>query len=229
MKKTAGIISLIGCCVGIVICCVLMYKAIYLDIEEQEEFIASKEWELRERERELEFKELELIGIGEEKRRSLKQYLEVRKLMKQGYTHESRFDTETLSEKRARLSEEYTRISSQHLDLEMEISGIKESFRCFDDEFLDCVYTEDCVKGIQSAIADAQTVINDIRQGIPEVILMGFIGVSILALGAYYVKATRFGSMKPTVIQHLEKENNFIRKQIEKKELLVKLEHLEKE
>jgi hypothetical protein len=48
------------------------------------------------------------------------------------------------------------------------------------------------------------------------------------ALGIYYTIATRFGAIEPAVLQHLEKENNFIRKQIEKRELLVKLENLEK-
>ncbi len=57
------------------------------------------------------------------------------------------------------------------------------------------------------------------------------IGISMLLIpvsaGIYYVVTTSFGS-KPTVLENLEKENQIIKKQIEKRELLAKLETLEK-
>lgn len=49
-----------------------------------------------------------------------------------------------------------------------------------------------------------------------------------LASGIYYTIVTKFGSSKPAVLESLERENDIIRKQIEKKELLSKLESFEK-
>lgn len=48
------------------------------------------------------------------------------------------------------------------------------------------------------------------------------------SLGIYYTVTTKFGFSKPTVLENLERENEIIRKQIEKRELLAKLEKLEK-
>ncbi|WP_373520750.1 hypothetical protein [Aquiflexum sp.] len=49
-------------------------------------------------------------------------------------------------------------------------------------------------------------------------------------LGIYYVVATRFdlASSPSTVLENLEKENNFVRKQIEKRRLLAKLDNMDK-
>lgn len=52
--------------------------------------------------------------------------------------------------------------------------------------------------------------------------------VIAFSLGVYYTVTTKFGFTKPTVLENLERENEIIRKQIEKKELLLKLENLEK-
>lgn len=48
------------------------------------------------------------------------------------------------------------------------------------------------------------------------------------ASGIYYTIVTKFGVSKPTVLESLERENEIIRKQIEKRELLSKLESFEK-
>ena len=48
------------------------------------------------------------------------------------------------------------------------------------------------------------------------------------SLGIYYTVITGFGFSNPTVLQNLEHENEIIKKQIEKRELLAKLENLEK-
>lgn len=48
------------------------------------------------------------------------------------------------------------------------------------------------------------------------------------ALGIHYTVVTKFGYSKPSVLENLERENEIIRKQIEKRELLLKLENLEK-
>jgi hypothetical protein len=50
-----------------------------------------------------------------------------------------------------------------------------------------------------------------------------------LSLGIYYTVITKFGFSRPTVLEDLERENEIIKKQIEKKELLLKLENLEKQ
>lgn len=51
--------------------------------------------------------------------------------------------------------------------------------------------------------------------------------IFLAALGIYYVIATRFGTPKLTVLDNLEKEIDFIKKQIERKELLAKLKNIE--
>lgn len=53
------------------------------------------------------------------------------------------------------------------------------------------------------------------------------LAIILFSLGIFYIVATKFGSVNPTVLENLEKENEIIRKQIEKKELLAKLESLE--
>lgn len=67
---------------------------------------------------------------------------------------------------------------------------------------------------------DSDSYLNDMLLMLP--ILLGF------SLGVYYTLATKFGYSKPSVLENLERENEIIRKQIEKRELLAKLEHLEK-
>jgi amino acid permease len=52
--------------------------------------------------------------------------------------------------------------------------------------------------------------------------------VILFSLGVYYTVVTRFGNSKPTVLDNLDRENEIIKKQIEKRELLAKLEHLER-
>jgi len=59
-------------------------------------------------------------------------------------------------------------------------------------------------------------------------IVPSILAIILFSLGMFYVAATKFGSVNPTVLENLEKENEIIRKQIEKKELLSKLENLEK-
>lgn len=49
------------------------------------------------------------------------------------------------------------------------------------------------------------------------------LGISVI----HYTLATKFWTSKISVIESLERENQIIRKQIEKKELLVKLQNLE--
>src|SRR5690606_5883641 len=155
-----------------------------------------------------------------------KEMVEVHKLMKKGYTHyNSVIDTEKLSEKDDRLSKERNRVVSKQIHLEMEISSIKA--QQYEDSMGITWYTEDSIKGLQEAIKHAQAVVFDIRKSTPEVILIGLLGVSILMLGIHYVITTRFDSKIPMVLQHIEKENDIIRKQIEKRELLLKLENIE--
>lgn len=50
----------------------------------------------------------------------------------------------------------------------------------------------------------------------------------VFAFGIYYTIKTKFGSVTPSIIDNLEKENEIIKKRIEKQELLAKLENLEK-
>lgn len=52
--------------------------------------------------------------------------------------------------------------------------------------------------------------------------------VIAFSLGIYYTVITKFGFSKTTILDNLERENEIIRKQIEKRELLLKLENLEK-
>jgi len=52
--------------------------------------------------------------------------------------------------------------------------------------------------------------------------------IVLLSIGIYYVVATKFGAAKSKLLEDLDKENEIIKKQIEKKELLSKLESLEK-
>lgn len=52
--------------------------------------------------------------------------------------------------------------------------------------------------------------------------------IALLSIGIYYVIATKFGTAKSKLLEDLDKENEIIKKQIEKKELLSKLESLEK-
>lgn len=55
------------------------------------------------------------------------------------------------------------------------------------------------------------------------------IGVDILCISTiYYTVSTKFWTSNLSVIESLEKENEIIEKQIEKRELLAKLETLEK-
>jgi uncharacterized membrane protein len=56
------------------------------------------------------------------------------------------------------------------------------------------------------------------------------LAIIFCALGIYYVIATRFdlGASPSKVLQNLEKENNIVRKQIEKRRLLAKLDDMEK-
>lgn len=67
---------------------------------------------------------------------------------------------------------------------------------------------------------------NNLRSGEK---LLFILLIILFSTGLYYVIATKFGSTKPTVLDDLEKENEIIKKQIEKKELLAKLESLEKQ
>lgn len=48
------------------------------------------------------------------------------------------------------------------------------------------------------------------------------------ASAIYYIVATKFGSPKSSALDSIELENEIIKKQIEKRELLAKLEALEK-
>lgn len=61
--------------------------------------------------------------------------------------------------------------------------------------------------------------------------MLEMIGIFLLLIpasaGIFYTIKTKFGS-NPTVLENLEKENQIIKKQIEKRELLAKLETLEK-
>lgn len=61
--------------------------------------------------------------------------------------------------------------------------------------------------------------------------ILEIVGIFMLLIpssaGIYYTISTKFGAM-PTVLENLEKENQIIMKQIEKRELLAKLETLEK-
>ena len=61
--------------------------------------------------------------------------------------------------------------------------------------------------------------------------ILEMIGIFMLLIpssaGIFYTIKTKFGS-KPTLLDNLEIENQIIKKQIEKKELLAKLETLEK-
>ncbi len=225
MKKVAGIISLIGCCVGIVLCSFLIYKTNYLGIKEQEEIIGAKGWKLRERQRELESKEWDLRSLNNEEERLREDFREVLQLIKQGYyTH---YESETLSQRKNRLSKELDEIISRNFDLRSEIASIKNGQ--YSEYFGDVEiweYREDSIKGIEIAIDNAQSEIERIRERALEVILKNLIGISILVVGICYVIATRFGSIEPTVLRHLERENDFIRKRIEKIELLVKLENI---
>ena len=59
---------------------------------------------------------------------------------------------------------------------------------------------------------------------IPPAILF----IVLLSIGTYYVIATKFGAVKSNILEDLDRENEIIKKQIEKRELLAKLENLEK-
>lgn len=72
-------------------------------------------------------------------------------------------------------------------------------------------------------------IINDYSRLVSrDEIVPAILAIILSSLGIFYVSATKFGSVNPTVLEDLEKENEIIRKQIEKKELLSKLESLEK-
>lgn len=73
-------------------------------------------------------------------------------------------------------------------------------------------------------LKEAARIQSIMRREIPIVLLF----IISFAVGIYYILVTRFGSIESAILQQLERENNLIRKQIEKRELLVKLENLEK-
>jgi hypothetical protein len=63
-----------------------------------------------------------------------------------------------------------------------------------------------------------------------EIELFWFLNFLLSSMGITYVILTKFGKLnkEPQVLESLDKENEIIRKQIEKRELLAKLENLEK-
>ncbi|MEX2234696.1 MAG: hypothetical protein WD824_21210 [Cyclobacteriaceae bacterium] len=68
----------------------------------------------------------------------------------------------------------------------------------------------------------------DSESAFKDMLLIALIVIAF-SLGIYYTVITKFGfSSKPTVLDNLERENEIIKKQIEKRELLTKLENLEK-
>lgn len=72
--------------------------------------------------------------------------------------------------------------------------------------------------------------IGDFRPYIKSALMDLFLTIGTLvlaALGIYYVIATKFGKPARTVLDNLEKEIDFIKKQIERKELLAKLKNIE--
>lgn len=112
----------------------------------------------------------------------------------------------------------------------LDIKHQEEIKRTMNDELLynkDHKYFNYTDAEIYEEINHAQHEINEIRERIPLLLLICFIGTSIFVLGSYYIVATKFGSTTPTLLKNLEKENNFIRKNIEKNELIAKLKNLE--
>lgn len=60
-----------------------------------------------------------------------------------------------------------------------------------------------------------------------ENIIPWFLFLLVTISGIYYTVKTKFWTTRPTVFESLERETEIIKKQIEKKELLAKLENLE--
>jgi len=58
--------------------------------------------------------------------------------------------------------------------------------------------------------------------------MLFIVPLTIYGFGIYFTVKTKFGTTNPSVLDNLERENEIIKKQIEKKELLLKLESLEK-
>lgn len=92
---------------------------------------------------------------------------------------------------------------------------------CSDGYYLDC-------DSYYTAYSDDKASLYSLEDG--ELIIFWFLTVSLNSIGIIYVIITNFGksNKEPHLLENLNKENEIIRKQIEKRELLAKLENLEK-
>jgi len=66
-----------------------------------------------------------------------------------------------------------------------------------------------------------------VKENKQEIVLCAFFLISLLS-GIYYLASTKFGSAKLNAIENIDLETKIIKMQIEKKELLAKLEDIEK-
>jgi hypothetical protein len=211
MKKVTGIISLIVCCIGIVLSFGKMHN-IYLEIlsiKENEKYIIDLKKKQKETEQELQTKINELMKIHTEKER-------IDKLLTMEW------------EQAGYASERYQKLLREKNTIALEERRLNRSIAYIEGDNLPIYMDDGSIKGIRRKIAYFQTSIKSTREEAPNAILMTLLFISTQALGVYYIIATGFGSANSTVIKHLIKENNFIRKQVERNELLVKLKNTEK-
>jgi len=97
----------------------------------------------------------------------------------------------------------------------------ESAVHCRDGYYLNC-------GAYYTAYSDDKASLYSLQDG--ELIIFWFLTVAINLIGIIYVIITNFGKSNkvPHVLDNLNKENEIIRKQIEKRELLAKLENLEK-
>jgi len=209
MKKVTGILSLIGCCVGVVFCFVQLYNDCYSSIRTLEEKMTAKQWKLRQEKQELENTNNKSHAIADDlsnlRREFHELYEDYRKAgIKLSPYKEIWSGTETISEA-------FNRMYKEEMDNDIK----KEEIRRF-------------IENVQSSIGSIQSQIANRKKMISGEILIGLLVIILISICFYYVLATKLGSRVPTFLQHLEKENNFIRKNIDKRELLVRLKNLDK-
>ncbi len=155
MKKATGIISIIGCSLGIILCCYVILPRQYSDYKK-----------FKEHKKKTESEQLQIQAILKEANR-------------RGYSEAEKKEL-----------------------IEWYLKSEKKNGQ----------------QGYYSVLNIKETVM---------ISCLAMSGIVFAALGIYYVLATRFGTPKLTVLDSLEKEIGFIKKQIERKELLAKLKNIE--
>jgi len=184
MKKTAGIISLIGCCAAILFCLVRMHFAYSSYTHEVDDYT-------------------EQLGLREAKIVAYNKY---------GFSEIGTWEqfSDALSK-----ADGLENIHSKYLSDKMTL-----------DQFRDEIETPIIIQEVEDYISEYFE--SDKEEVYRIIFLCLLLIIPLSSLGIYYTIATRFGSMEPAILRQLENESNIIRKQIEKRRLLVKLENLEK-